>query len=162
MTSVAKGLPPLTEDPEEASCGHARVRRPGERWLLLLLPFAAPTGRSRGCRYRVAVGCAPPRARVVLSVAGQAAVRAEPAEVGGCNSVPVRVQALRPWRARRLPADLATALAREHLSLSVLPDQEVHQLLLMIGESADTRVRAARIRAAVAAIHARGGGHGRP
>lgn len=160
MTSVVRELPPLTEDPEEASCGHARVRRSGERWLLLLLPFAAPAGRSRGCRYRVALGCAPPRVRVVLSVAGQAAVRVEPAEVGGCDSVPVRVQALRPRRARRVPADLAAALAEDHLSLSALPDHEMHQLLLMIGESTDPPVRAARIRAAVAAVRARGGSHG--
>jgi hypothetical protein len=121
---------------------------------LLVLPFAAPVGRSRGRRYEVRLGDGPVRARVVLNVGGRAALVPPPEVDLSATDIDVQVRALRPQRRRSVPADLRQALSEHGLSLAAVPEAEQVQLLLMIGESATPEVRAARLRAAVQAASA--------
>lgn len=116
-----------------------------------MLPLRAPAGRSRGQRLRVAIGDAPAAVQVAFAVAGHLALRLDRAEAPADGCVAVTVQILPPRRARRIPADLASALAAANVDLADLPDHEVAQLLLLIAESASSDVRAARIAAAIAA-----------
>jgi hypothetical protein len=146
----------MSSDPRVSITVTGRVRTFAGR-RLLVLPVRAPLGRSRGHRVRVAIGTRPARVRVALVVTGQLALRPARGEVFGQLPVRVSIRPVPPRRRRSLPADLVEALTAARLDLSELPDHEVDQMLLMIGESATGAVRAARIQAALVALHARSG-----
>ncbi|MGC9667694.1 hypothetical protein ACNTMW_14200 [Planosporangium sp. 12N6] len=92
---------------------------------------------------------------MALVVAGQLALRLDRPSTVANGRVPVTVRPLSRRRVRRVPHDLASALATAGLDLADLPDHEVDQLLLLIGEAGSPDVRAGRVAAAVAAVEAR-------
>lgn len=147
-------LQTLPTDPHQRVRVVGRVRQVAGR-TLLMLPLRAPFGSSRGQRLRVAIGDAPTTVRVALVVAGQLALPLDQPAAAANGCVPVTIQPLPRRRTRGIPHDLASALAAAGLDLADLPVHEIDQLLLLIGESASSEVRAARVAAAVAAIEAR-------
>lgn len=122
---------------------------------LLMLPFAASIGRSRGRRYRVIIGRERPTTRILLNVGGQAAL-IMPADLEDRNECrEVRIKAVHQKVERPLPGDFAVELARHGADIDALPPHERQQMLLMIAESTSKEVRALRIQAAVAAVAAK-------
>jgi hypothetical protein len=120
--------------------------------VLIMLPYAAPTGASRGRRYRIELHGGPAMARVVLSVHGQAALRppdAMPLTDG--QSVKLRLRALPNRRPRQIPGDLRWALEAAGTTLDQLGTPATQHLLLMVAEAAEPSIRAQRVRAAVEA-----------
>lgn len=129
------------------------VKRGGRS--LLVLPVAAPIGRSRGQLYRISIGGSLPRPRVLFSLGGRAAL-ALPEELGFlADEIDVRLQPVSHSHPEQLPAELGERLRDLGLDAAALPEHELHQLVLMIRESSSKEVRDARIAAAVAAIKAR-------
>lgn len=159
MTSTHTPWPEMPSHLDTEVAASARLTSVrGQR--MLLLPFTAPIGRSRGRRFRISLDGRRARTAVVLAVGGQAAVKA-PAELGSHDrTVPVRITALAPRRRRRVPADLEQALARAGASLENLTEAQVEQLLLMVTESSSGQIRAQRVTAAVQAALAAGDRHG--
>lgn len=120
---------------------------------LLLLPFAAPVGSSRGRKFLVRFdGESHPRQRVVLAVAGAAAMPAPLNLPESHSSLPLAIRALPQQRDRRLPKDLLEAIEQQALSLDHAPDAELLQLIVMLNESASADVRQQRLQAAVQVI----------
>lgn len=155
MSAPGQLLPPLPTDQRRAVSTIAYLTEVGGT-TLLLLPFKAPTGPHRGRRYRVGIAGRPAQARVVLNIDGRAALAGELAPAGaGGRSVPVHLRALPTRRPRRVPADLHEALQSHGLVPDQLAANELDQILLMVGESSNRAVRAARIRAVVVAVTAR-------
>lgn len=148
----------LPTDPGQSITVMGQVQQVAGR-TLLVLPIAAPVGRSRGHRIRVAIGDRPASTRLALVVAGQLALRLDKPEEATLG-VPVTVRTVPRRHLRRIPRDLAAALAEEELDLCDLPGHEADQLLLLVKESASPGVRAARITAAVAAVKSHRNNHG--
>jgi len=133
--------------------GHARSVR-GR--LLVVLPYAAPIGPSRGRFFRIETDHGKAVSLVVFSLAGQAALR-PPDSTPLANGQPVtlRLRALPPRRSRRVPGDLERALTAAGLTLEQLDGPAAQHLLLMVTEARAPAIRAQRVRAAVeAARHA--------
>ena len=112
----------------------------------LLLPCRGPEGL-RGQRMRVTSQNVR-RARVVVSVAGQAAIPGQ-----GCadDGIALQLEPIRPGRPHRVPDDLSHALATAGARWQELPDHERAQMLHLITESATPAIRNQRIAAAVSA-----------
>jgi hypothetical protein len=126
--------------------------------VLIILPYAAPTGASRGRRYRVELRGGPTMTRVVLSVHGQAALRppgARPLTDG--QPVKLRLRALPNRRPRQIPGDLRRALEAAGTTLDHLGTPAAQHLLLMVTETSEPSIRAQRVRAAVQAACGHGG-----
>lgn len=147
----------LPVDSERWCCTTAAVTQVGGH-RLLVLPVAAPVGVSRGRRYLVVIGDdGAPHQRVVLSVAGRAAVVPPDDLPTTVTQVTLRLRALPPRRRPRVPADLRDLLAADGLRVNAVPEPERTQLIRMINESATPQVRAARLDAArqIAAVWSR-------
>jgi hypothetical protein len=145
--------PPLTTDATGWQEATAVVTVVDTR-RLLMLPYAAPVGRSRGARYLVGIDDAPARPCVVLSVNGYAAIIPPAGADLPERHARVRLRALGARHSRRVPHELRVALAERGLDLGLVPDHEREQLILMINESATQGVRRARVEAAVQAVQA--------
>lgn len=144
----------LPSEPDQSVTITAQVRQVQGR-PMLVLPMRAPVGASRGQRVRAAIGNRPARTRVALVIGGQLALRPQPDDDLSGSTVPVTVSRARSRRTRRLPADLATALASACADINGMAAHDIDQMVLMVGESATPAVRRARIDAAVAAVLAR-------
>lgn len=119
---------------------------------LVVLPFAAPVGPSRGRRFRVDTDNGAPVTRVVLRLGGRAALRPpDHAALGEGELVPMRLRALPARSRQRVPADLDKALAEAGLGLDGLDESTLRHLLSMVNEAHDPDIRATRIAAAVTA-----------
>jgi hypothetical protein len=125
----------------------AAVRDIGGR-PLLILPFAAPIGSSRGRRFLVGIGDGPPRRQVVLSVGGHAALVPPVNLPAAATTIDVQLRPLPARRRPRIPADLRELLAACGLVVEEVPEAELTQLVHMVNESATPGVRAARLEAA--------------
>lgn len=143
-------LPELPTDTTTITMtGHARVVH---GHTLIVVPYAAPTGPSRGRRFRVETDHAPPVFRVVLSLGGHAAMRPPdqiPLDDG--EAVTLRLCALPAPPRQRIPADLSRALAEAGRGLDGLDESAVRHLLSMVTEARDPGIRAIRVTVAVAA-----------
>lgn len=144
----------LPLDPDRSVTVTARIQRVHGR-SMLVLPVRAPVGSSRGHRVRAAVGGRPACSRVALVIGGQLTLRPQPDDDINGSTVPITVSQARSRRSRRIPADLAAALASANADVSELAAHDLEQMTLMVGESATPAVRRARIDAAVAAVLAR-------
>jgi len=147
-------LPSLSSDPDSWSATRGVVVEIADH-RILLLPFAAPTGPSRGRRYELLWGDGRRTHAVVLSLDGRAAV-APPAGLacGSGDGVEVRLRPLRERRAHLEPADVRDRLAADGLSPAAVPTGEWAHMLAMVRESSTPAVRAARIDAAVSVVRA--------
>lgn len=155
MTPTEQPLPPLPTDPRRAVSANAHLTEVAGHDVLLL-PFSAPTGPYRGRRYRVSIAGGTAESRALLNVDGRAALAGRKVSTAaGGRSLRVHLRALPARRPRRVPADLHEALQRHGLVPDRLAAHELDQILLMVGESSNPSVRAARIRAAVVAVGAR-------
>lgn len=150
--TLTVSLAPLRFGADGWCCGTASVTSIAGR-RLLILPFAAPVGASRGKRFTVVVGAeGVARQRTVLSVRGRAAL-ALPDDLDlSVTEVTVRLRPLRRMRQRRVPSDLTALLREGGLSFDAVPEPERTQLIHMINESTTPAVRAARIEAAVQVV----------
>lgn len=141
----------LPQDVGETVRCSAVACRVGDR-MMLALPFRAGFGPSRGRRYRITVDGVRTGSQVIMVVGGRAMVpvRLDSSAEGDVVDVTLRVLAQRPTL--RVPPDFANALAREGLSLGVVADHELAQLITMVREADDPDVRRGRIENAVAAV----------
>lgn len=144
-------LPELPTDPSTTftTTGHARTV---QGRTMVILPYAAPVGPSRGRRYRIETAYGPAFSRVILSIGGQAAMRPPdqiPLHDGEQLAISVRALPERPTQ--RIPADLRRALTTAELRLDGLDESAVRHLLSMVAEAHDPEIRAARVTAAVQA-----------
>jgi hypothetical protein len=142
-------LPELPTDTTVISTGHARTVA-GQ--TLIVLPYAAPIGPSRGRRFHVETDDTAPVFRVVFSLGGHAAMRPPgPLPLRAGESVTLRLRASTARSRQRIPADLTRALAAVGLGLDGFDEAAVRHLLSMVTEARDPHIRAARVTAAVAA-----------
>ncbi len=145
-------LAPLRYDSDGWCVATATVAEIAGR-RLLLIPFAAPVGSSRGRRFVVRLGGeSVSHQRTVLSVKGQAAIVLPIDLPADTPEVEISLRPVRDARPPSVPTDFAAALAAEDLELTALPEPVRVQLLHMINESATADVRIDRVAAAVAAV----------
>jgi hypothetical protein len=158
MTSDSRDeIPPQLPalEPPVGDWWHAQARqvRRGPS-NLLLLPFAAPVGKSRGRRFRIKIGDAKPRTRVVVALAGQAAVILPEVEARE-GVVDVAIAQISTHRLTNLPSDAREALEANGVQPDDLSPHELTQLIVMVTESATPEIRTSRIQAAVEALGTR-------
>ena len=150
-------LPDLTTDTSVTTETIGRLRLVSGR-LLVVLPYGAPVGKSRGRRYRADFDSGDVVSRVVLSVTGCAALRPpDSLQLSEDESVRLRLRALPTRRAHQVPEDLERHLAAADASLDDVDEADIQHLLLMVAEAKDPAIRAERIRAAVDAARATSG-----
>lgn len=150
--SDPKPLPALSTDSTVWTETVAAVETVAGR-RLLVLPYAAPIGSSRGRRFLVRLD-GEPRAtlRIVMSLRGAATLGAPDDLSDSCRSVGVAIRALPHSRSRRLPRDLADRIAELGLTVDEAPEAELQQLVVMVNESATQEVRQARLADALQVI----------
>lgn len=147
-----KPLPALPTDTTTWTNAEASVETvAGQR--LLILPFAAPIGSSRGRRFLVRLDDeASATQRIVMSLRRAATLSAPDGLPSKCRTVGVAIRALPQTRSRRLPQDLADRIAELGLTVEEAPEVELQQLVVMVNESATQEVRRARLAAALQVI----------
>jgi len=139
--------------PGQGEALHVVARPAKDRYpAALLLPCNGPEGL-RGRRFRVTRVGADTTTEVVVSLDGQAALPSSHRDHDAAVAVVLR--SMRDPRRQRMPLDLAARLAEADLDWSALPPPEQAQMLLLIRESADADIRAARITAAVESVRTR-------
>ena len=149
--SDVTALPVLSHEVGETVRCSAVASRVGDR-MMLALPYRAGFGPSRGRRYRITVSGVRTSSQLVIVVGEQAMIPFADDSVveGDVVDVTLRVLAQRPTL--RVPKDFMTALAAVGLGIDVIADHELNQLITMITEAGDPRVRSDRIENAVAAV----------
>lgn len=144
-------LPLLAHEVGETVRCSAVASRVGNR-VMLALPFRAGFGPSRGRRYGITVNGVRAGSQLVMVVDEQAMVPVPAGSwaEGDVVEVTLRVLAQRPTV--RVPPDFEAALAAEGLTIDVIADHELNQLVTMIREADAPDVRRGRIENAVAAV----------
>ena len=118
--------------------------------VLIMLPYAAPTGASRGRRY--GSNCtADRRWHALCCPYGWRATPLDAMPLTDGQPVKLRLRALPDRRPRQIPGDLRWALEAAGTTLDHLGTPATQHLLLMVAEAAEPSIRAQRVRAAVEA-----------
>ena len=125
----------------------------GDR-LMLALPYRAGFGPSRGRRYRIAVRGLATGSTLVIVVGEQAMIPCPDASITEGDTVEVTLRVLAQRPTLRVPQDFIAALTAQGLTVDIVADHELNQLVTMIKEATDPAVRSDRIENAVAAVAA--------
>ncbi|MBM2620554.1 hypothetical protein JIG36_34140 [Actinoplanes sp. LDG1-06] len=141
---MTPSYPVLPSDPGQAITTEGRVADVRGR-AVLLLPFTAPVGRSRGVRYRTELDGGPPQTRVVISSDGRAILldRAV-ASVASGTVLSVRLKPLAARGDLHLPRDLVEEAHDAALDLTGVPDHELALIITMLREASTPQIRQAR------------------
>ncbi|MEU4378490.1 hypothetical protein [Micromonospora echinofusca] len=149
---MTPSYPVLPSDPGQAIVTEGRVSDVRGR-LVLVLPFSAPVGRSRGVRYRTELDGRPPQTRVVISSDGRAILLDRVvASIALDTVVPVRLSPLAARGDLHLPRDLVEEAHDAALDLGGVPDHELALIITMLREASTPQIRQARKRHVLASL----------